>query len=560
MSDAAAMEAVGDGSAEQPDQPAVDVLDAGNKHHPSPGTSPHQRPPLVQIQRPSEQEDVSDGEAPSPVESAEFVTSEEDFQDAVEDPTDAASGGENGKNAANGDRDSGPKKEWVPPDDTVKDKIIKQVEFYFSDANIVKDAFLLKHVKRNKEGYVSIKLLTSFKKVKSLTKDWRSVCYSLEQSSKLHVNSEGTKVKRRDPLPDPVEVDDSCYSRTIVVANLLNDNPSIESINEQFKHCGEIALIRILRPGKPLPADVRKHMEFHFEVHDKLCALVEFEQAQSATKAVKTMRGQDNWRSGLHVSILQGGGKREKKKKDQQTKKEQQQKNELSPGVRNASFGEGTGSDGGASGDAGEEKKKRRRRRKKKGRVDELTVENDATGGTPSSSDIDVDSGASPSPNRRVITRPVNVPRGVSPTSRLSPSNTPKSSPCASPHGSPRQQRKYRSPLANSNQGGRGSGRSSPCASPEMPRRKYSGGAADLSDGSGTGSNASSPWVQRRRLLAAQQKNLSPAGSPLPGRKSSMDRSAVASPDGVTRLPRGPDDLGGFYAGRGRGKPRSPTM
>ena len=29
-------------------------------------------------------------------------------------------------------------------------KIAKQVEFYFSDANITKDKFLLKHVKRNK--------------------------------------------------------------------------------------------------------------------------------------------------------------------------------------------------------------------------------------------------------------------------------------------------------------------------------------------------------------------------------------------------------------------------
>jgi la-related protein 6 len=50
-----------------------------------------------------------------------------------------------------------------------------QVEFYFSDANITKDKFLLKHVKRNKEGFVSLKLISSFKRVKHLTKDWRQV-------------------------------------------------------------------------------------------------------------------------------------------------------------------------------------------------------------------------------------------------------------------------------------------------------------------------------------------------------------------------------------------------
>ena len=47
------------------------------------------------------------------------------------------------------------------------------MEFYFSDANITRDKFLLKHVRRNKEGFVSLKLVASFKRVKHLTKDWR---------------------------------------------------------------------------------------------------------------------------------------------------------------------------------------------------------------------------------------------------------------------------------------------------------------------------------------------------------------------------------------------------
>ncbi|XP_072051209.1 la-related protein 6-like [Amphiura filiformis] len=555
MSEAAAMEAVGDGSAGQPDQPAVvaSAISSSPPPGPSPGTSPHQRPPLVQIQRPSEQEEGSDDDEISPVESAEFLTSEEDRDadrsvEGAELEFEEDQGQNTGAKKKNGANSENASKEWIPPDDTLKDKIIKQVEFYFSDANITKDAFLLKHVKRNKEGYVSIKLITSFKKVKSLTKDWRSVRYSLQQSSKLQVNAEGTKVKRRDPLP---EYDDNCSSRTIVVANLPNNNPSIESINEQFKHCGEIALIRILRPGKPLPADIRKHMETHFEAQDKLCALVEFEQANAAIKAVKTMRGQDNWRSGLHVSILEEGNKKDKKK-DKQQKKDQQKNNELSPkGFQQG--GTPNGSDGGASGDADTEKKKRRRRRKKKGRVDELTVDNEVTG-TPSSSDLDGDS-CSPVPNRRQITRPSNAPHGASP-SRLSPSTTPKSSPCASPHGSPRSQRKYRSPLANSSAGRdsaqRNSPRSSPRGSPEMSR-KYLDNQSD-----GSGSNSSSPWVQRRRLLAAQE-GLSPAGSPLVGRRS-IDKGSLASPEGIVRLPRGPEECGGFYGGKGRGKPRSTTM
>ena len=55
--------------------------------------------------------------------------------------------------------------EMVIPDEELKAKITKQVEFYLSDANILKDTFLLKHVRRNKEGYVSLKLIASFRKV-----------------------------------------------------------------------------------------------------------------------------------------------------------------------------------------------------------------------------------------------------------------------------------------------------------------------------------------------------------------------------------------------------------
>lgn len=68
----------------------------------------------------------------------------------------AASGGENEREEP----------EWKPPDEELIRKLVDQIEFYFSDENLEKDAFLLKHVRRNKLGYVSVKLLTSFKKVR----------------------------------------------------------------------------------------------------------------------------------------------------------------------------------------------------------------------------------------------------------------------------------------------------------------------------------------------------------------------------------------------------------
>lgn len=201
--------------------------------------------------------------------------------------------------------------EFVPPDDELAQKIVDQVEFYFSDVNITKDAFLLKHVKRNKEGYVSLKLISSFKRVKHLAKDWRVVAYSLSKSKKLEINEAGTKLRRLDPLP---AYDQTTPSRTVVAIDLPLEKPTIENVAEMFKNCGEIALIRILRPGNPIPADVRHFVNKHPEMIGKISALVEFVRTESAHNAIQK---EWNWRvdESMKVVELNAPPSVEKKKK-----------------------------------------------------------------------------------------------------------------------------------------------------------------------------------------------------------------------------------------------------
>ncbi|KAI5941603.1 La-related protein 6 [Manis javanica] len=83
--------------------------------------------------------------------------------------------------------------DWKPPDEELIRKLVDQIEFYFSDENLERDAFLLKHVRRNKLGYVSVKLLTSFKKVKHLTRDWRTTAHALKYSGILELNEDHRK-------------------------------------------------------------------------------------------------------------------------------------------------------------------------------------------------------------------------------------------------------------------------------------------------------------------------------------------------------------------------------
>lgn len=169
------------------------------------------------------------------------------------------------------------------PDDEFCEKIVEQVEFYFSDESLLKDAFLLKHVRRNKEGFVSLKLVSSFKRVRALVKDWRVVGVAIKRKSKkIELNDIETKIRRIEQLP---LYDETTPSRTVVATNLPFDKLTIEKVSDIFSKCGEIALVRILRPNCPIPADVRQFVNKHPELQQNECALVEFVESASARHA-----------------------------------------------------------------------------------------------------------------------------------------------------------------------------------------------------------------------------------------------------------------------------------
>lgn len=169
------------------------------------------------------------------------------------------------------------------PDDDFCEQIVEQVEFYFSDDSLLKDAFLLKHVRRNKEGFVSLKLVSSFKRVRALVKDWRVVGIAIKRKSKkIELNDVETKIRRIEPLP---LYDETTPSRTVVATNLPFDKLTIEKVSDIFSKCGEIALVRILRPNCPIPADVRQFVNKHPELQQNECALVEFTESSSARRA-----------------------------------------------------------------------------------------------------------------------------------------------------------------------------------------------------------------------------------------------------------------------------------
>ncbi|XP_072701798.1 la-related protein 6-like [Ciconia boyciana] len=211
------------------------------------------------------------------------------------------------------------------PDPQLVRRIVSQVEFYLSDENLAKDAFLLKHVQKNKMGFVSIKLLTSFKKVKYLTRDWRLTLYALQFSELLEVNEEGTKVRRRVPVPESLL--SIPPSKLLLAWQLLPQEQDmlpplqknfLETITRMFSPFGAIASIRILRPGRKLPSDVRKYTSRFPELLSKCCALVEYESLESARKAFEDL-GRQSRPGGESIRVVRLCGKGSKKKPGAET-------------------------------------------------------------------------------------------------------------------------------------------------------------------------------------------------------------------------------------------------
>jgi lupus La protein len=89
----------------------------------------------------------------------------------------------------------------LPPSSDAAE-ILKQVEFYFSDANLPRDKFLWTQTQADpkKEGWVSIATIASFKRMQRF-KPLEAIVAALRESKELlDVNEEGTHVRRKVPL------------------------------------------------------------------------------------------------------------------------------------------------------------------------------------------------------------------------------------------------------------------------------------------------------------------------------------------------------------------------
>ena len=94
-------------------------------------------------------------------------------------------------------------------------------------------------------------------------------CSASNGSSPTSSNGSSKKQKPQKPV------------KKVVVINLPSDMQNIESVTSKFHQYGEILLVRVLKPGKILPFDLK---QFASKIHDLGDALLKMRETKMLTK------------------------------------------------------------------------------------------------------------------------------------------------------------------------------------------------------------------------------------------------------------------------------------
>lgn len=160
-------------------------------------------------------------------------------------------------------------------------ELLKELlETYFSDNYLTRDLFLLKHFRKSKDRWISLKFMASYKKIKRIAKGRAEVEEAVRMSPLLEVNNEGNKVRRLAPFP--ACIDEYIPTRMTLIADLPEQMQNLGALSNFLGHYGEVAAIQILRPGVNLPEALWETVNNFPELRNQWCAVAEFDEIQAA--------------------------------------------------------------------------------------------------------------------------------------------------------------------------------------------------------------------------------------------------------------------------------------
>jgi len=132
-------------------------------------------------------------------------------------------------------------------------KIIRQMEYYFGDHNLMKDRFLQEKIKED-DGWVTLEVMLKFNRLKQLSEDEKVICNAVKESKSglLEVHEDGTKVRRSEnkPLPDDSKERRDEISGRTVYAKVFPTDSSLDELTEFFESYGPVENVFMKRDFK----------------------------------------------------------------------------------------------------------------------------------------------------------------------------------------------------------------------------------------------------------------------------------------------------------------------
>ncbi|KAL1928853.1 hypothetical protein VTP01DRAFT_2639 [Rhizomucor pusillus] len=164
----------------------------------------------------------------------------------------------------------------------VKQKVKKQIEFYFSDSNLPYDKYLWNESRKDPQGWVSLEKIAGFKKMQWYTKDYNTVVEALKEqpSDLIEIDEEGKRVRRKTKVVEKKSVPCSIYAKGFPLVDEGAEDPVTamfelqDEIEELFNQYGKVVCVRL-----------RKHDEKPYKLKDS--AYIEFETPEQAQEVAK---------------------------------------------------------------------------------------------------------------------------------------------------------------------------------------------------------------------------------------------------------------------------------
>lgn len=127
--------------------------------------------------------------------------------------------------------------------------------------------------------------------------------------AKNHVRNQKTRKQARTVQKEVLvqsEEEKPLPHRRILAINLPQAIQTIETVTSVFHPYGDVTVVRVLKPGKNLPQDIKPYIRKIPDLGRTCCAIVDFETARAAKFAVHVLRQREH-EVGFRCGLLKQG-------------------------------------------------------------------------------------------------------------------------------------------------------------------------------------------------------------------------------------------------------------